>query len=306
MIERAVIIRDKTRLEQLIERFNSKAQAKFYIERSGGNFDFYEKEHNRFYEELQSLTDGLDGIIKTKVVFRAFLMSYIFSDSEVVLAIGQDGLVANTAKYLSGQYLAGINPDPDSYDGVLLPFTSKTIVSTIKNLFRGTVDSKTVRLAKAVLSDGQELLAFNDFFIGTNSHVSSRYKISFKGASEIHSSSGIIVSTSAGSTGWLSSMLNMAHNLAAHFGIPMSSSTDDLNQRKEDLIFTVREPFASVTSQTNIGFGIIEPQECLTIESRMAGNGVIFSDGIEKDFLSFNAGTTVRISIATQEVNLLI
>ncbi len=40
--ESVIIIRDKTRLEQLIERFNSKAQAKFYIKSSGGDFDFFE------------------------------------------------------------------------------------------------------------------------------------------------------------------------------------------------------------------------------------------------------------------------
>ena len=37
-IEYAIIVKNKTRLEALIERFNTKAQAKFYIERSRWRF----------------------------------------------------------------------------------------------------------------------------------------------------------------------------------------------------------------------------------------------------------------------------
>lgn len=306
MLETAVIIRDKTRLEQLIERFNSKAQAKFYIERSGSSFDFYEKEHEKFYQELNSLTSGFKDILKTKVIFRDFLPTYIFTESEVVVAIGQDGLIANTAKYLKGQALAGVNPDPESYDGVLLPFNSKSVIPAIKGAIRGQVNTKTVSLAKATLNDGQELLAFNDFYIGAKSHVSSRYKITFKGESEVQSSSGIIISTQAGSTGWLSSVLNMAYNVGSHFGVNLPHSSLDLNQKSSELIFTVREPFASVVSQTNIGFGKINKEESLIVESRMSENGVIFSDGVENDFLTFNTGSQVEISIASQTVDLLI
>lgn len=306
MLETAVIIRDKTRLEQLIERFNSKAQAKFYIERSGSNFDFYEKEHEQFYIALDSLTTNLKNILKAKIIFREFLPTYIFTDSEIVVAIGQDGLVANTAKYLTGQLLAGVNPDPQSYDGVLLPFNSTSAISAIKNVVKGHINSKTVSLAKASLNDGQELLAFNDFYIGAKSHVSSRYKITFKEASEVQSSSGIIISTQAGSTGWLSSVLNMAYNVSSHFGIRVSQSSFNLHQTESDLVFTVREPFASIASETNIGFGIIKRGESLVIESRMSESGVIFSDGIENDFLAFNTGSQVKITVASQTVDLLI
>ena len=40
MIEKIVLVTRKTRLEGLIERFNTRAQAKFYIEHSGGDFAF--------------------------------------------------------------------------------------------------------------------------------------------------------------------------------------------------------------------------------------------------------------------------
>ena len=47
-VEYAIIIKNKTRLETLIERFNTKAQAKFYIESLGGDFNDYENENEIF------------------------------------------------------------------------------------------------------------------------------------------------------------------------------------------------------------------------------------------------------------------
>jgi hypothetical protein len=66
-------------------------------------------------------------------------------------------------------------------------------------------------MARATLGDGQSLLAFNDLLVGRKTHVSARYHLIMHGRrSEDQSSSGIIVSTDAGFTGWLSSVLNGA------------------------------------------------------------------------------------------------
>jgi hypothetical protein len=304
-MESLILIRDKTRLEQLIERFNSRAQAKFYIEKSGGNFKSFEREHNSFYSVFEKLTSSFKDLVKTKIVFREFLPTYIFSEKEVVVAIGQDGLVANTAKYLSGQVLVGVNPDPQNYDGVLLPFDQHSVVRSIKNLLQGRMKLKEVYLAVAELNDGQKLMAFNDFYIGARSHVSSRYTVEFQGKKENQSSSGIIVSTKAGATGWLSSVLNMASNILKQCSSRNSQSNFSIDQNESQLVFAIREPFKSVSTQTTIGFGIIQDGDSLKIESKMVDNGVIFSDGIEADFLQFNAGSIVEIKKADVIVKLL-
>ena len=71
-VEYAIIIKNKTRLESLIERFNTKAQAKFYIERSGGDFNDYEKEHEIFLSSLSIVQRNLSTIIKIKMRSGAF------------------------------------------------------------------------------------------------------------------------------------------------------------------------------------------------------------------------------------------
>ena len=62
---------------------------------------------------------------------------------------------------------------------------------------------KLVTMAKAALNNGQVLYGVNDLFIGPKTHCSARYLIRSGEASETQSSSGVIVSTGMGSTGWL-------------------------------------------------------------------------------------------------------
>lgn len=160
-----------------------------------------------------------------------------------------------------------------------------------------------MRFAEAKLNDGQCLLAFNDLFIGASSHVSARYKISYKGTTEEHSSSGLLVSTKAGSTGWLSSVFNMAYGVAGMFEKNIKLKRPKLHDN--DLLFAVREPFQSIRTQIGITAGLIKGQNNLVIESLMPINGVIFSDGIETDFLKFNSGTIAKIGLAENTAKLV-
>jgi len=302
-IEYAIIVKNQTRLESLIDRFNTKAQAKFYIERSGGDFNDYEAEHEVFHDSLRILQQQLSLNIKHKIVERKYLPSYIFSEKNVIIVIGQDGLVANTAKYARGVPIVAVNPDVNRYDGVLLPFTPSTFMDGIESVLTNTINQKIIRFAEAKLNDGQRLLAFNDLFIGPSSHVSARYKISFNNLIEEQSSSGIIISTKAGSTGWLSSIFNMAYGVAGMF-----DKTLTLKQPKlldDHLLFAVREPFQSIKTQITLTAGLVKNNNKLIIESLMPSGGVIFSDGIESDFIKFNSGSVVTIGLANETATLV-
>jgi len=302
-VEYAIIVKNKTRLESLIERFNTKAQARFYIERLGGNFEDYEVEHETFQEALNSLQTQLSKVIKNKTLERNFMPSFIFSENNLIVVIGQDGLVANTAKYSKGLPIVAVNPDKQRYDGVLLPFDTTNFITGVESVMANEFQSKTMRFAEAKLNDGQRILAFNDLFIGASSHISARYKITFNKNTEEQSSSGLIVSTPAGSTGWLSSIFNMAYGVAGIFEKDLKPKRPKL--KENELLFAVREPFQSIRTQTGITAGVIKNQHVLTIESFMPANGVIFSDGIETDFLKFNSGSIATIGIATETAKIV-
>lgn len=302
--EYAIIVKNKTRLEVLIERFNTKAQAKFYIESLGGNFDDYEIENDIFQNALQSLQLQLSKVIKNKIVERNFVSSFIFSENQLIIVIGQDGLVANTAKYAKNIPIIAVNPDQERFDGVLLPFDISNFIDGVEKVISNTYQSKTMRFAEAKLNDGQRLLACNDLFIGASSHVSAKYKITHNGSVEEQSSSGLIVSTPAGSTGWLSSIFNMSYGIANMFEKNLKPKRPKL--KDTELLFAVREPFQSVRTQIGITSGIIKNQNNLTITSLMPTNGIIFSDGVESDFLRFNSGAVATIGIAKETATIVL
>jgi NAD kinase len=303
-VEYAIIVKNKTRLEALIERFNTKAQARFYIEHQGGDFKEYETEHEIFHTSLTSLQTQLSKVIKHKTLERSFMPSFIFSEKNMIVAIGQDGLVANTAKYSKGIPIVAVNPDKNRYDGVLLPFDTNNFLPAVESVVTNKYKAKTMRFAEARLNDGQRLLAFNDLFIGASSHISARYRISFDKHLEEHSSSGLIVSTKAGSTGWLSSVFNMAYGVAGMFEKNIKLKRPKF--KDNELLFVAREPFQSIKTQIGITSGIIREEKNLRIESLMPANGVIFSDGIEADFLKFNSGSIATIGIAKETATLVI
>lgn len=305
--EKIVVVTRKTRLEGLIERFNTKAQARFYIEHSGGDFDFYEREHATYYAAVAELRRGLQGLAKLQLIERGFLPNFLFAAEDLVVTIGIDGLVVNTAKYLDGQPLVAVNPDPSHIDGVLLPYAVPEAPTAVRQVLKGDFDVRPISMAQASLNDGQKLLAFNDLFIGRHDHVSAHYRICVNGSQEQHSSSGIIVSTGAGATGWLSSLFNMANGMMAHFGgeTEQHLGRPDLSWEMERLIFVVREPFVSKTSAADIVCGSITPELPLILESTMPEGGVIFSDGVSADYLAFNAGAIATISLARQKTNLV-
>jgi NAD kinase len=300
--EKIVIVTRKTRLEGLLERFNTVSQAKFYLERAGSDYGAYRQEHDLYHAVVDRVRRECRSVApRVHVIERGFLPSYLFTPKDLVVAIGQDGLVVNAAKYLDGQPLVAVNPDPATIMGVLLPYRPEQATQAVARVMAGQEGVRAVTMAEAVLSDGQRLLAFNDLFIGPKSHTSARYTIRHRERQEVHSSSGVIVATGAGSTGWLSSVFNMAAGLA-HVALPEPT----FGWEQDQLRFAVREPYRSPSSQADLVCGDLGPGEHLHLESRMAEEGVIFSDGVEADFLQFNAGTFATVGIAAKKAHLAV
>lgn len=117
-----VLITRRTRLDDLISRFNTVSQAKFYVEHLGADFSDYMTEHQQYYKTKAEAESVLRAIGRLQTVDRSFLPNFIFGKEDTVVVLGQDGLIANTVKYSSAQPIIGVNPDPKRWDGKLLPF----------------------------------------------------------------------------------------------------------------------------------------------------------------------------------------
>lgn len=306
--QKIILVTRKTRLDELIGRYNTIEQVKFVVESQGIDFNDYLVEQERYYESKRITEETLESIGRIQIVERAFLPNFIFGKNDIVVALGQDGLVANTLKYLEGQQLIGVNPDPDRWDGVLLPFQTKDLHWILPETIKKSRPIKEVTMAHAKLNDGQTIHGVNDLFIGPRTHFSARYEIAVGEKIERHSSSGIIVSTGLGSTGWLASLLAGATRITATIASKNLSvnQTSQFDWDADYLYYTVREPFPSNVTQTELVFGKITKSNRMKLTSQMPENGVIFSDGIENDFLHFNAGTEAEISIADKRGLLVI
>lgn len=296
---KVVLVTRRTRLDELIVRHNTLAQARFYIEHLGADFGDYLAENEAYARSLRVAVEALERWGRYQLLDRQMLANFVFGPSDIVVALGQDGVVANTMKYLDGQPLIGLNPEPSRWDGVLLPFGPGDLAQVLAETAAGRRAVKSVTMAQATLSDGQMLRAVNDLFIGPRTHTSALYELSYAGKTEFQSSSGLIVSTGLGSTAWMKSVVTGSMAIAQSFGLSgRGFSYQPLPWDTPQLEFAVREPFPSRASQASLVHGRFGSDTPLRIRSRMPDSGVIFSDGIEADFLRFAAGMEAVISIS--------
>ncbi len=296
-MNKVVLIKRRTRYEELKRRYNTVEQARFYIEHLGADFSDYEREDRVYNEALETVRSLVRPLARIQEIDRDYVPNMIFGERDIVIAVGQDGLIANSMKYLDGQPLIGVNPDPARWDGVLLPFEAGDVKKLLPKVINGSSDSKSVTMGKVESKDGQVLYAVNDFFVGVSDHTSARYSINYRERTENQSSSGIIVSTGFGMTGWHRSVMAEFKGLAEFFNLgTFREPTYDWGDRC--LTFQVREPYPSRFTQAGIVYGRITEKEDLVLTSATGENGVVFSDGIIDDTIEFNAGMEIKIGVA--------
>lgn len=303
-MNKIVIVTRKTRLNELVIKYNTVEQAKFYIEHMGADFSDYLAEDRQYQAVLQQVGDIAERFARVQRIERSFLPNMMFGERDIVIAVGQDGLVANVMKYLHGQPLLGVNPDASRWDGILLAFEAKQLTEILPEVIAGRHRVNEVTMAEAVTRDGQKMLAVNDLFIGCRTHASARYGVTWNGQQENQSSSGIIVSTGLGATGWFKSVMAQAKRMAAIFSCG-TIEEKPLSWDEDRLTFVVREPYPSRATQAGIVFGKIEKGDDFRIVSKMPESGVIFSDGIEEDMIAFNAGSEISVRVAGRKGRLV-
>jgi NAD kinase len=306
--QKVVIVTRKTMLDELVERHGTRDQAAFLLKQRGQCIDDVEDAHRHYTDALKKLKAAIPSLVRQQIVERNFLPNFLFGPHDLVVTLGQDGLVVNAAKYLQAQPIVAFNPDPSRFDGVLIPFTMNSAKASLEAALYDKLPMKQITMARACLDDGQTLDAVNDLFVGIQGHASARYQLGFRKKTEEQSSSGIIISTGAGSTGWFRSIVTGAFGVAGGF-VEQKKLVDFKDKYRFDmeaneLRFSVREPFISNTSKAEMIYGRIQGRDTLEIISRMPQRGIIFSDGMEADFIKFESGMRAKITVAQRKVHL--
>jgi hypothetical protein len=282
----------------LLEQHGTLEQARFYLESRGQGVDEYEEIHDRVQVALAQVTAAIPPDQRRLRVDRGDLDRFLFAPDDVIVIVGQDGLVPNVAKYLSGQLTIGVNPDADRYDGVLCPHAPAAMPELLRWAVQDGGPGYRIErraMAQARREDGQRLLALNEVFVGHCSHQSARYRIQVGQREERQSSSGVICATGTGSTGWVRSIVEQRE---LDISLP--------KPEEPRLAWFVREPFPSVYTGTELELGFVDLGGRLVIRSEMGQGGVIFADGIESDYIEFLSGSEVSIAVANETLNLLV
>ncbi len=290
---RAVLVTRETDYARLIAAHATRGQAEFFLRRRGQNIQSVERARDKIVEAVNQVRQCLPEDWPVAQVARHELDRFIFAEGDFVFAIGQDGLVANLAKYLSGQPVFGVNPDPDIYEGALAQLDSSSLKKRLSAVLKGSARIERRTMLKAQLDDGPQLFGLNEIFIGHRSHQSARYDITLGESSESQSSSGVIVATGTGATGWARSIMTATRN-------PLV-----IGPEEETAVYFAREPWPSKSTGCAMAYGLMSRGEDVTLLSHMNDGGVVFADGMEEDRLEFSWGKTLRVSIADKTLNLV-
>ena len=242
---RVVFVHRRSEYEELLDRHATFGQAEFFLSSRGRSIGDVVARHEAIEAALHLVSTSLPADVRQARVERGDLDRYLFAPEDIVVAVGQDGLVANVAKYLAGQPVIGVDPEPARNAGVLVRHAPQAAVNVVAQVRRGSAAIEHRVMAEAVLDDGQSLLALNDLYLGDPGHQSSRYTLTVpdRGA-ERQSSSGIIVGTGTGATGWSSS-------------IASDRALTDLLPAPEtgSLAWFVREAWPSPATGRSLSFG---------------------------------------------------
>lgn len=290
---RVVFVTRETDYELLLAHHATVEQTRFFLATRGQTLDQLVVRHKQQEAALAAAQAQVPEDWRQASVGRDDLDRFLFSPEDLIVALGQDGLVANVAKYLTDQPVIGVNPDPGRYDGILVRFTAESLRSALIRTHNLDCAMERRTMVEGKLENGESLVALNELFIGHRSHQSARYAITVGDKSEDHSSSGVIVATGTGATGWARSiMLATRHPL-------------ELDPQEHALGWFVREPFPSVATGTAMRAGKLSDHP-LQITSHMNEGGVIFADGIEQDFMNFGWGRSVQVGIARRSLQLVV
>lgn len=292
---RAVLVHRRSEFDEVVARHGTVRQAAHFLRERGRDLDELRDRHERLRVALHVTSAAVPVDWRRAELERAELARFVFGPEDVIVVVGQDGLVANVAKYLDGQPVVGIDPDPGRNPGVLVPHPAEASPALLAAAVTAAPPVQERTMVEAVLDDGQRLCALNELYVGHAGHQSARYRLVLPdGRAEAQSSSGLLVGTGTGATGWLRSV---RQERRSELELP--------DPVEPWLCWFVREAWPSPFSGTSCTEGRVGPSEAL--ELRVESDELVcFGDGVEGDALVARWGQRVRIGRAGARLRLVV
>jgi hypothetical protein len=291
---RAVVVWRRSEYEELVARHGTPAAADFFLRQRGTDLATVRERHDQLTAALDAVAAAVPSDWRRGQVERSDLDRFLFTPEDVIVVVGQDGLVANVAKYVEAQPVIGVDPAPGRNAGVLVTHPAPAVRGLLSRAADQTAAITERTMVAAAADDGQRLIALNEIYVGHQTHQSARYRLDVPaGEVEQQSSSGVLVGTGTGATGWCRSVWQERHS---SFALP--SPGDRV------LAWFVREAWPSPVTGTELTEGLVaaDAELALTVECDRL---VVFGDGIEADRLALSFGQRVSVRVAERGLRLV-
>ena len=200
--------------------------------------------------------------------------------ARLVISVGGDGTLLAASHWVTGAALLGVNSAPRSSVGYLTSTRRATLARDLRRIAKGELLPHPVARVEAELEGRRLPPALNDVLVAHQQPAAtSRYRLHLGRQAEDHRSSGLWVSSPAGSTAGIRSA----------GGIPMP-----LDVRR--LQFRARELYRVHGRDAALASGFVEEGQALVVESAMEA-GWLYFDGSRLPFrFPFGARATFRVA----------
>lgn len=247
----------------------------------------------RATEQKSALEKVKDILKKYKIKFnlanRDKLTKAQFQNKDLIIAVGGDGTFLRAAQFAGKQLLFGVNSDIKNKEGFFMKSDKNDFEKKFKKIIDEKIRIKKLPRLEAFINNKKvETLALNEFFIGARkSYHAAKYIIQVGNYKEMQKSSGVLVTTPAGSYAWAKSCCNKT--------LPLSS---------KKFQFVVREPYeGKVFADYKLKYGILDRNQEVKIISEML-DGIIVADSVGKEY-SFKKGSKAIIKSSNNYLNVI-
>mgnify|MGYP001459336867 CR=1 FL=1 len=214
---------------------------------------------------------------------REILNKKLFQNKDLIIVVGGDGTFIRTSHFIFDKTpIMGINSDPRYKEGFFMIAEKKDFKRKLKKILKGNYKIKKLLRLEAYMGNKKvPELALNEFYIASEKqHHTARYFLNIGGMKERQKSSGVLISTAAGSNAWVKS--------AGGKVLPLSSDKFE---------YLVREPYCGrVSAKCDLINDILDKNEKIEIEFEV-GNGILIVDSLSKEY-KFKARQKVTVKMS--------
>jgi NAD+ kinase len=240
--------------------------------------------HHETLDELRSAIDTLG----LRARYRDRSNIGVVDDVDLVITVGGDGTLLSASHAIGTIPVFGVNSAPMDSVGFLCSARRGQVLSRLRAVVRGAL--ATTNLARMrVVVEGQPVhtRVLNDvLYAHRNPAMTARYILAFRRAVEEHKSSGIWISTAAGSTAAV-----------------RSAGGRVLSPRSKLLEFVVREPYDPTGRGPTWQRGLVRPHESLEIWNKMR-QAALFLDG-PRTIVPLEIGQRVRFELSPEPLSVI-